>query len=161
MSNYIKHAEREFKAAGWTDENGNFKDEMQRMLCDHVMKLLEVFAGEHHSGLTAPYAVNLFLKLAKFEPIAPLTGEDWEWTDVAKVSGKTLYQNKRCSAVFKGDPARFNGNPYFLDAVVFWDWWTDPKTGEKSKSYFTSLDSCREITFPYTPVTVYEECVQD
>ena len=70
----------EFRAAGWTDENGKFNDEMQEMICNHVMKLLEVFADEGHSGFSAPYAINLFSKLAKFEPIGPLTGtyRDWE-----------------------------------------------------------------------------------
>ena len=78
MSNYITHAMTEFRAAGWVDENGKYCDEMQEAICNHVMKLLEVFSEEGHSGSTAPYAINLFSKLAKFEPVAPLTGEDWE-----------------------------------------------------------------------------------
>ena len=30
-----KHAMIEFRAAGWTDENGKFKDEMQEAICKH------------------------------------------------------------------------------------------------------------------------------
>lgn len=152
MSNYKRHAELEFRAAGWTDEDGEFKDEMQRMICEHVLKLLDVFEGEGHSGSSAPYAIDLFKKLASFEPVAPLTGEDWEWTDVSEQNGRTLYQNKRCSHVFKnGDEA------YDIDGVVFWEWYTDPDTGEKHKSYFTSRESRVAVTFPYTPKREYVE----
>jgi len=50
MSNYKHHALTEFRAAGWTDDNGKFHDEMQEMICNHVLKLLEVFSDEDHSG---------------------------------------------------------------------------------------------------------------
>ena len=154
MSNYKHHALTEFRAAGWTDDNGKFRDEMQEMICNHVLKLLEVFAGEGHSGSSAPYAINLFEKLAKFEPLVPLTGEDWEWNECSEGE----FQNKRCSHVFK-QADRFNGQPYDIEAVIFWEWWTDPETGEKSKSYYTSSDSQRPVTFPYTPVREYQERV--
>lgn len=147
MSNYKSHAEREFRAAGWMDENGEFNDEMQEMICKHVLELLEVFADEGHSGSSAPYAINMFSKLAKFEPIAPLTGEDWEWFD----HGECM-QNKRCGAVFK-QANRFNGKPYYLDGKVFWEWasHTDIDNGAPFKSYFTSADSCVVIEFPWVP----------
>jgi len=149
MSNYITHAEAEFKAVGWTDENGVFKDEMQELLCNSILELLEVFAKEGHSGSSAPYAINLFSKLAKFEPIGPITGEDWEWNEAS--SG--VFQNKRCSHVFK-DPARFNGQAYDLDAVVFYDTHVGDD-GEEFKTYFTGKDSSQPITFPYVPKTEY------
>ena len=144
MNNYQKHAMVEFRAAGWCDENGKFSDDMQEMICNHVLKLLDVFADEGHSGSTAPYAIGLFSRLAKFEPIAPLTGEDWEWSDVSDVSGKTLYQNKRAGNVFKDDERAWN-----IDGKVFWEWVKD-EDGEKYKSYYTSRDSAVTITFPYT-----------
>lgn len=151
MSNLINHAHAEFRAAGWVDESGKFLDEMQEAICKHVLKLLEVFAEEGHSGSSAPYAINVFEKLAKFEPLVPLTGEEWEWVDV----GDGVFQNKRCSHVFK-QANRFDGQPYDIDAVVFWSWYTD-ENGEKFKSYFTSGDSFRAITFPYTPTREYVE----
>jgi hypothetical protein len=150
MSNYKTHAMAEFRAAGWTDENGKFNDEMQEMICNHVMKLLDVFAEEGHSGSTAPYAINLFKKLAEFEPIVPLTGEDWEWTEASE----GVFQNKRCSRVFK-QKDRFDGQAYDIDGKVFWEW--IDFEGEKIKSYYTSRDSFVPISFPYTPVRVYEE----
>lgn len=155
MNNYQKHAMTEFRAAGWTDENGKFNDEMQEMICNHVMKLLEVFADEGHSGFSAPYAINLFSKLAKFEPIGPLTGEDWEWVNVSEQSGYTLWQNKRCGHVFKDE----NG-AYDIDGIVFYDNHVD-ESGITYKTYFTSRESRVPVTFPYTPTTEYRERIEE
>jgi hypothetical protein len=79
---YAKHAMTEFRAAGWVDENGNYCDEMQQAICEGVLKLLEVFSEEGHSGSSAPYTIDLFKQLASFKPVVPLTGEDWEWISI-------------------------------------------------------------------------------
>lgn len=158
MSNYEKHAKMEFRAAGWTDENGNFKDEMQEAICAHVLKLLEVFDDEGHSGSSAPYAINLFSKLAKFEPVAPLTGEDWEWSDVSEYGGRDdgpLWQNKRCGHVFKD-----NNGAYDSNGIVWYDWYTNEE-GEKHKSYFSGRGSRVPVTFPYVPKTEYKEWIEE
>ncbi len=151
MNNYQKHAIAEFTAAGWMNEDGTYKDDMQAAMCGHVLKLLDVFSEEGHSGTSAPYAVDLFSKLASFKPIVPLTGEASEWNLVGVQDGQPLYQNKRCSRVFmQGQEA------YDIDGVVFWEWFTT-SDGEKIKSHFTSADSRVPVTFPYTPKTEYRE----
>lgn len=160
MSNLNKHAWLEFKAAGWLDENDKFKDDMQEAICNHILALLKVFADEGHSGTTAPYTVDLFKKLAMYEPIVPLTGEDWEWQDVSDRSdGTKWYQNKRCSHVFKD-----KDGAYDINGRVFWEWSEIPlHEGEEGypgmsepyKSYYTGRDSRTPVTFPYTPSTVY------
>lgn len=160
MSNLHQHARDEFRAAGWTDAEGKFKDEMQQAICEHVLKLLDVFADEGHSGSSAPYAINMFKTLAMFEPIVPLTGEDWEWNEV----GPGVFQNKRCSRVFK-QADRFDGQAYDLDGIVFYDWYErdlepdEPGFPGKTrfKSHYTCRESCVPITFPYTPTTEYKE----
>lgn len=154
MSNLKNHALMEFRAAGWCDESGKFDDEMQEAICNHVLKLLEVFADEGHSGSSAPYAVNVFKTLAMFEPLVPLTGEDWEWNEVHD----GVFQNKRCSHVFK-QADRFDGQAYDIDGIIFYDWYTN-NNGEKIKSYFTSKESCVPITFPYTPTKEYKERIE-
>ena len=158
MSNTQKHALTEFKAAGWLDDDGNYIDEMQEAICNHVLELIKVFSDEGHSGSTAPYTIDLFKKLAMFEPIVPLTGEDWEWTEIAReMSGSnngTVYQNKRCSRVFKDDDGAYD-----IDGKVFYNWYTN-ENGKRFKSYYTSRDSRVPVTFPYTPTTVYEETVE-
>ena len=140
MSNFHKHAMREFQIAGWCDENGVFDDEMQKMMCDGVLKLLDVFAEEGHSGFSASYAINLFKKVVNFEPITALTGDDSEWVD----HGYT-FQNKRMSSVFKDTK---DGQAYWSDDRVFWDWHKD-EDGTMHKSYFTNRDSRVNITFPW------------
>lgn len=154
MSNYKTHAMNEFRAAGWIDSEDNYTDEMQELMCNHVLALLDVFADEGHSGSTAPYAIDLFSKLAKFEPIVPLTGEEWEWINMSNLSGGEVYQNKRCGAVFKASNC-FNGQPYYLDGKVFWEWCKSNEDGEMFKSYFTNQDSRVPIEFPYIPKTEY------
>jgi hypothetical protein len=158
MSNTQTHALTEFKAAGWLDDDGNYIDEMQEAICNHVLELIKVFSDEGHSGSTAPYTIDLFKKLAMFEPIVPLTGEDWEWTEIAReMSGSnngTVYQNKRCGRVFKDDDGAYD-----IDGKVFYNWYTN-ENGKRFKSYYTSRDSRVPVTFPYTPTTVYEETVE-
>ena len=147
MSNYIKHAMTEFRAAGFVDENGKYCDEMQEAICNHVLKLLEVFDEEGHSGSSAYYAINMFSTLAKFDPIVPLTGEDWEWTEL-NYGDDLKYQNKRCPRVFKDS----NGKAYDSEGKVFWEWYTDSE-GVKHKTHYTCSESRVYIKFPYTPNT--------
>jgi hypothetical protein len=149
MNNYEKHAMVEFKAAGWIDEDGKYIDEMQEAICKHVLKLLNVFDGEGHSGSSAPYVINLFRKLAAFEPVAPITGEDWEWNEAST----GVYQNKRCSHVFKRAD-RFNGQAYDINGKIFWEWYKD-EDGKPFKSYYTGSGSFVPITFPYVPKREY------
>ena len=127
----------------WMDENGNFKDEMQALICANVLDLLNVFDKQGHSGSSAPYAINMFRRLVNFKAITPLTGEDWEWHDTGH-----NYQNKRASHVFKD----YDGNCYDIDGKVFWEWampyeGRDPQ--EPFKSYYTSRESRVPVTFPY------------
>ena len=164
MSNLHSHALAEFRAAGWLDGTGAYRDEMQAALCKHVLELLKVFSDEGHSGSTAPYTVNLFKKLAMFEPIVPLTGEDWEWHEPSP----GVFQNTRCSRVFK-QADRFNGQAYDIDGRVFYEWVErelDPDEEgypgtRRFKSHFTGRESIVPITFPYTPTTEYVEATGD
>jgi hypothetical protein len=158
LSNLEKHALMEFKAAGWLNDSGEYCDEMQEMICRHVLALLDVFSGEGHSGSTAPYAINMFKTLAMYEPIVPLTGEDWEWNEIAReMTGSnngTLYQNKRCGRVFKDDDGAYD-----IEGIVFYEWYED-ENHERHKSHFTGRESRVNVTFPYTPKTEYREWVE-
>ena len=151
MSNIHKHAELEFKAMKWKKEDGTWCDEMQELICTQVLELLDLFAKHGHSGSSAPYAVDVFKKLAMYEPLGPLTGEDWEWNEL-DYGDDIKYQNKRCSHVFKDA----DGRAYDSEGKVFYDWYTN-EVGERYKSYFTSRDSKVFVEFPYTPERVYVE----
>ena len=145
MSNLHEHALTEFKVAGWLDDSGKYTDEMQEMICTHVLKLMDLFADEGHSGSTAPYTINLFKKLAMFKPITPLTGADDEWVR-HDYGVEPTYQNKRLSSVFKDA----NGDCYNIDGKVFWEWYRG-EDGNPTKIYYTSGDSRVPVTFPYAP----------
>lgn len=136
-SNLIKHAKRELEVMGYDlnekEENPN------KWICENILELLEVFSKQGHSGSSAPYCISLFTKLANFEPVCPLTGNDDEWNEV----GDNLYQNKRCSHVFKKDK---NGVAYDIEGKIF---------RESDGCCYTSKDSCVDVTFPYTPKREY------
>lgn len=154
MNNYKNHALREFRAAGWVNETGEFIDKYQEAICNDVLNLLELFSSKGNSGTSAPYMVHLFEQLALFKAISPLTGEDYEWMEVSD----GVFQNTRCSSVFKQSD-RFDGQPYDIDGVIFYEWVTREDTGEKIKAYFTNSDSHTPITFPYTKKSEYVERV--
>lgn len=143
----VDHAERELDLLGLKDDG-----DMNGMMRKHILHMIKEFSEEGHSGFSASYAIQLLEKLLKFEPVTPLTGEDWEWNDVSEMSGHTLYQNARCGRVFKD-----KDGAYDIDGKVFFDWFTDEKTGEKFKSYYTNKESRVYIQFPYVPTTIYEE----
>jgi hypothetical protein len=141
LNNYKKHALREFEYAGWL-KDGKYKDEMQELICKQVIDLLELFSKLGHSGSSAPYAINLFTKLAKFEPIGGIKGTDDEYgTDCGD------HQNKRLSSVFRDEKGQ-----YYLNAIVWqgeksYDAFTGTVNGIRSRQYIKS--------FPFIPKTFY------
>jgi len=113
----MEWAEQELKLAGY--DINDPEDGPNRWLAEGTLELLKVFSEQGHSGMSAPYAVALFEKLALWKPIAPLTGEDDEWNEV----GESTWQNRRNSVVFKGE----DGQAYWIEGRVFWEWATHPE----------------------------------
>ena len=135
MSNAIlDFAKSEFIRAGWCSPDGEFDDEMQELICKNVTDLLRVFSDQGHSGFSAGYALSMFVKLAKFSPISPLTGVDGEWV----MHSIDCYQNKHCGSVFKNGK---DERAYWLDHYVFKD---------ENGSTFTSSMSRQYIEFPWS-----------
>lgn len=155
----IEHAKLELELSGLFNEEGDFYGGATGKA---VMELIEVFAKQGHSGMSAPIIADLFKRLANYEPLQPITGKDEEWCDVRDLGdGVPWYQNKRCSALFKDGK---DGKPYYIDAIVKRDqkgicwsgtaWLSeeDYKSGDRSKmvgkrGYIKS--------FPFTPKTFY------
>lgn len=135
--NLTEFAETELTAFCKEDPNDNDLDrQMKKALKRDVLALIRVFASQGHSGGSAPIVVNLFQKLARYEPLAPLTGEDDEWTEVE--AGR-LYQNKRAANVFKE-----NGIAYQMDGFVF---------EEPNGATYTNQPASRRriVSFPFRP----------
>ena len=155
----IEHAKTELEIAGLFDVKGDFYGGMTGKA---VIELIEVFSKQGHSGMSAPLVANIFKKLANYEPLGPITGKDEEWNDVSNLSnGKTLYQNKRCSGLFKEGK---DEQPYYIDAIIKRDqrgitWsgraWLNEEdwlNGDRSKM----IDKRGYIkSFPFTPKTFY------
>lgn len=120
----------------------NSGDEMNDAMCEHILKMVNVFDEEGHSGFSANYAINILQKLLRLEPLSPLTGEDDEWKLCEYSEGET-YQNKRLSRVFKEGK---DGQAYDIRGKVF---------VEPDGCAYTSRDSRVYIEFPYTPKTEY------
>ncbi len=132
-SNYIHHAKRELEFAGYDLEQK--EEDPNKWICKNIIELLSVFSNQGHSGFSAPYCISMFEKLARFEPLTPLTGEDEEWNHICSESD--TYQNKRCGTVFKKGK---DGIAYWLDGKIF---------REPDGCTFTSKDSCVDIEFPW------------
>lgn len=127
---YIKHAKREMRK--WLKS----KDKMSRQAAKDVIELLMCLSRQGHSGFSAPIVINLFAKLAKFEPLGPLTGRKNEWNKI----GEDLWQNNRCSHVFKNKT-----ESYDIDGIIF----VDP-----NGAHFTNSTKSRvKIKFPYVPTS--------
>ena len=125
----FKHAKKEFDVLGWPGDC-----EMQELVCDNILELLKVFGEQGHSGSSAMYVLNLFNKLARFSPIAPLTGEDSEWNEV----GEGAFQNNRDSSVFKQGK---DGKAYWLYGRMFKD---------RNGGTYSSYKSRVRVEFPWT-----------
>jgi hypothetical protein len=137
--NLVSHARRELAAAGY--DPAEEEEGPNKWIQQNLLDLLRVFSMQGHSGFSAGYCVGTFEKLARFEPLGPLTGADEEWFD----HGGGMFQNKRCSHVFK-QADRFDGQAYDIYGRIF---------REPNGCTYTSGDSHVPITFPYTPKREY------
>ncbi len=138
MSNLVDHAEMELEALGMGKDA---EDEMNKAMHDYVIEMVKTFSKQGHSGHSAAYAANVIYKLLNYEPLGPLTGEDSEWVDVSEQSGYPLWQNKRCSHVFKN-----KDGAYDIEGRIF----RDP-----DGSTWANKDSHVRIEFPYVPTREY------
>jgi hypothetical protein len=132
----VSHAEHELKLL-----SDGEPDEMQQMMNKHILEMVKMFAEEGHSGFSASYAVGILEKLLRYEPLKPLTGDDSEWVKL-EYGDDMMWQNKRCSHVFKGA----DGRAYDSQGRIF---------REPNGNCYQSSGSRVYIEFPYTPTTEY------
>jgi len=103
-----------------------------------VLQLIDVFSKQEHSGASAMMVLGRFDRVARFRPLGPLTGKKDEWMEVTD----GLWQNKRCSSVFKDD----KGKAWDIDAVYFENQHGVCYTNKRSHAM-------GKVKFPYTPPT--------
>ena len=95
------HAERELEILLKT-----VKDPIIAPFKEELIALCDRFGKSGQSGGSAPFTAaalaHAIKALCMQNPICDITGIDEEWNDVSEMNGgKVLYQNNRCSAVFK------------------------------------------------------------
>lgn len=143
MSNLLEFAKKELEILQETVPDALVSD-----FIPEILALIKKFGESGQSGGSAPFTASAIAhtvkKLCLFEPIAPLTGKDDEWNEYKK----GLFQNNRCSAVFKEEGTR----PHYLDAIVW--------QGEERRDTFTGtiqgVSSRQYIKeFPFKPKTFY------
>jgi hypothetical protein len=137
-----------------------------------ILALCEAFGKSGQSGGSAPYTASAISQAVKHlmlqEPICPVTGIDEEWVNVRETSAEDemMYQNKRCSALFKSK----NGKCWYVDAIVkktqtgscwsgsFWLSKEDYLSGDKSKKI-----GCAHYvkSFPFSPKTFYIDVTEE
>lgn len=153
MTNTYLHAKRELDILEQLTPDAialEFKEEL--------LALCEKFGNSGQSGGSAPYTAGVIAQIIKplllQEPVCPIMGTDDEWVDVAEENGLPLYQNSRCTAVFKNG---VDGIPYYLHAIVWkgpgdYNTFTGEVIGIKSRQFI--------LNFPFTPKSFYIDVIE-
>jgi len=111
-SNYLKHANEEYKIA-WKEN-----DEMQSYMCGQVNELLALLATQGDSGSSIGYKLSLFKRLAMFKTIASPTFKDDEFGEPYDNDGSC--QNKRDSRIFKYGDGTYSFNDDLIKRGAFY-----------------------------------------
>lgn len=108
-------------------ERSGFGEDDSRVM----LEILGKFFEQWDSGGAVYFAAIVLRRLLGGQPLTPLTGDEREWNEVGEQNGRKLYQNRRCSTVFReGAEGEEGGRAYDIDVA-----------GRPS------------ITFPYDPET--------
>ena len=160
MTNTQKFAKRELDILAAT-----VPDAIITPFTKEILALCEKFGKSGQSGGSAPYTATAISKAVKKlllqEPICDVTGHESEWVDVSEVEdGSILYQNNRCSALFKDGT---ESKAHYLDAIV----WKgveeyDTFTGRVyiDDKDFELIGSSQFVKFPFKPKTFYIDVIR-
>ena len=172
MTNTYRFAETELNVLSKSATNVDNRPIIEPFR-EEILALCERFGASGQSGGSAPYTASAISQAVKSlllqEPICPITGIDEEWVNVRDASedDEMMYQNNRCSALFKGK----SGRCWYLDAIVkkvvqtghcfsgsFWLSKEDYLTGDESKKI-----GCKQYvkSFPFTPKTFYIDVIEE
>lgn len=140
MSNLTEFAKRELQLVGYDLDQK--EEDPNKWLVENVLELIKTFSEQGHSGASAPYCINIFRKLALFQSLSPLTGQDDEWNLISENEDDgRLWQNRRCHHVFKSE----KDGSYDIDGKVF----VTPDGVQCTRGTDTRVP----VTFPYVPKT--------
>lgn len=96
----------------------NFGEQDSAVMID----ILERFFEQWDSGGAVSVVAPVLQRLIAGKPLGPLTGDADEWMDVSEMSGRVMYQNKRCSTVFKDGDRAYNIDTPGRPTITFPYW---------------------------------------
>ena len=155
MSNLKKHAEIELQMAGFLSKDSDYDG----MVGEAVLELIDIFSKQGHSGASAGIVISIFEKLARYEPLGPITGKDEEW---GEAYGDGMMQNKREFGIFKYADGRCSYIRDIVKRCPDGTTWTGPL-------YLTREDAINSVNkinfeireFPFTPKTFYIDVFEE
>ena len=127
----VAYAEYELDQAGLFDEDGDYDG----MLGTAVLELVEKFAEQGHSGVSAELATRAVTRLMRYRPLTPIeqpVEADW---NVCAVD-ESVFQHRRHYALFSND----KGKKWYDIDLPQRCWWK-PWTWRRG----------RFVKFPYCP----------
>jgi len=105
--NLTDHARRELELAGMFDkevEGSEAAGSWNNLCAEAVIELMEVFAKQRHSGMSASMTQELFSRLSKYEALTELTDSPDEWNDISEMqAGELGWQSQRNPSCFSDD----------------------------------------------------------
>lgn len=166
MTNTQKFAERELDILSKSATDPDNRPIIEPFRSE-ILALCEAFGKSGQSGGSAPYTATALSqavkKLCLQESICPVTGIDEEWVYVADMGGgknekECVYQNNRCSALFKDS----EGRCWYLDAVIWKEEDGNTYCGNALSKEGTPYHSKQFVkSFPFTPKTFYIDVVKE
>jgi hypothetical protein len=143
----IQYANDELRLVGYSvdafdpaDLNGHMHDALIELLVAFERKAPDTAVGR-------AYLLETFARLARRQPLSPLTGTDDEWSapDAYRVQ-----QNLRCETVYRDG---FDGVAYDTHAILF--------KRLNGNCYALAGKSVKHVTFPYTPNPEIRDYAED
>ncbi len=169
MSNARKFAELELDIL--SKSNTNFENtSLVRDFIPEIIALVDKFGKSGQSGFSAPSTAHalskVIEKLCLQEPILPILGIEEEWVNVSDNLDEPMWQNKRCSGLFKYS----NGDIKYVDAIVkktqngtTWSggFWLNKNDYLKNKKDLRIQNKQSIRGFPFIPKTFYVDVIEE
>lgn len=96
----VEYATEEVRRAGLLDADSDYDGEAGKA----VIELVKMFAAQGHSGFSASLVLSAFDKVARFQPLTPITSNPDEWMNVSEYSGgNPVWQSRRNPSLFSND----------------------------------------------------------
>jgi hypothetical protein len=101
----VEFAEREIRLAGIFDADSDYGG----MLRPAILKVIEAFSEQGHSGYSAEISIAIISKLLRFENLTPITDAEDNWVNVSELNGPEfppVWQCTRNPYLFSNDSGK-------------------------------------------------------